>query len=388
MIPELRREFNARFTEEKYAEFLRRLDAGCGVPVEFRNSETPCFLPAELLEQMANYGRELLAQLMGNPAYLAAASATIPPNYRMPNEDPTPLFVQVDFGLDQHLQPKLVEIQGFPSLYTYQPFLAETYREVYGLDPALNSLLGGLDAAGYRQLLCQAIVGEHNPENVVLLEIHPEEQKTLCDFRLTERMCGIRTVCLTTVEKEGKRLYYRHEGRRILIERIYNRVIVDELVRKEITPPYDYRDELDVEWAGHPNWYFKVSKFSLPYLHHPCVPRTHFLDKITTLPPDLENYVLKPLYSFAGHGVIVGPTLADVQAVADPSQMILQERVDFVPTIETPYGPTKMELRIMYVWLDEPLAVTVLVRTGRGKMMGVDHNRDLRWVGASAAFSP
>jgi hypothetical protein len=388
MIPELRREFNAKFTEEKYREFLHRLDEGCGTAVPFRNSETPCFFPAELLNQMATYGRELIAQLMGDPAYLAAATATIPAAYRVPNEDPVPLFVQVDFGLDHNLQPKLVEIQGFPSLYAYQPFLAETYREVYGLDPALKSLLGGLDAASYRQLLRRAIVGDHAPENVVLLEIHPQEQKTLCDFLLTERLCGVKTVCLTEVEKWGNQLYYRHEGKQIPIERIYNRVIVDELVRKEIVPPFDYRDELEVEWAGHPNWYYKISKFSLPYLDHPCVPRTRFLDQIAELPPDLENYVLKPLYSFAGHGVRVGPTRAEVEAVADPSQMILQERVDFIPTIETPDGLTKTELRIMYLWLDEPLPVTVLVRTGRGKMMGVDQNRDLRWVGASAAFTP
>jgi hypothetical protein len=388
MIPELRREFNANFTEEKYREFRRRLDVGCGTSVEFRNSETPCFFPAELLEQMVAYGRELIAQLMGDADYLAAATATIPAAFRMPDEGAKPLFIQVDFGLDQDLQPKLVEIQGFPSLYAYQPFLAETYRQVYGLDPGLKSLLSGLDAAGYRQLLCRAIVGDHAPENVVLLEIQPQQQKTLCDFLLTERLCGIRTVCLTEVEKQGDRLYYRHEGRQIPIERIYNRVIVDELLRKGITPPFDYRDELAVEWAGHPNWYYKLSKFSLPYLKHPCVPRTWFMDRIPELPADLENYVLKPLYSFAGLGVRVGPTKEEVKAVADPSQMILQERVDFIPTIETPYGPTKTEIRIMYLWLDEPQAVTTLIRMGRGKMMGVDHNRDMRWVGASAAFIP
>jgi hypothetical protein len=390
MIPELRREFNANFTEQKYGEFLRRLDAGCGTPVEFRNSETPCFFPAELMAQMATYGQELIAQLMGDPAYLAAAGATIPAAYCMPNENPTPLFIQVDFGLDQELQPKLVEIQGFPSLYAYQPFLADTYREVYGLDPALKTLFGGLDADAYRQLLRRAIVGDHAPENVALLEIHPQQQKTLCDFLLTERLCGIRTVCLTEVEKQGNRLYYRHEGRQIPIERIYNRVIVDELVRKSIQPPFDYRDELAVEWAGHPNWYYIISKFSLPYLHHPCVPSTRFLHQIEALPADLENYVLKPLYSFAGHGVIVGPTHAQVEqaaAVADPSQMILQERVDFAAPIQTPHGPTKAEIRIMYLWQNEgPQAVTALVRTGRGQQMGVDHNRNLSWVGASAAF--
>jgi hypothetical protein len=388
MIPELRRNFNANFTEEKYQAFLRQLDAGCRTHVGFRNCETPCFLPKALLAQMAEYGRELIAQLMGCPDYLQAAEQTIPPAYRVPMEDPKPLFVQVDFGLDQDHQPKLVEIQGFPSLYAYQPYLAETYRRAYSLDSSLRSLFGDLDTESYHPLLCRAIVGDHAPENVVLLEIEPQKQKTLCDFLLTEHICGIKTVDLMEVRQQGNRLFYPDQGKLIPIERIYNRVIVDELVRKGIRPAFDFRDELEVEWAGHPNWYFKISKFSLPYLDHVCVPRTQFLDRIEELPDDLENYVLKPLYSFAGLGVRVGPTKEEIAAVSDPAQMILQERINFIPTIETPFGPTKTEIRIMYLWQDELRAVTALLRMGRGTMMGVDHNRDLQWVGASAAFTP
>lgn len=396
MIPELRRAFNAGYTEGKYQRFLERLDAGCGTSVEFRNSETPCFFPNSLLTQLATYGEELIQQLMGSPDYLAAAERTVPDAYRVPTrqtgEDTRPLFVQVDFGLDREGQPKLVEIQGFPSLYAYQPFLAQTYRDAYGLDPNLRSFLGDLSDESYLALLRRAIVADHAPENVVLLEIEPQKQKTLCDFLLTERLLGVRAVCLTAVEfeKEGNKLFYRHEGRRIPIERIYNRVIVEELMRKGIVPPFDLRDELDVTWAGHPNWYFKISKFSLPYLNHVSVPHTWFLDKMDSIPNDLENYVLKPLYSFAGQGVIVGPTSEEVTAARhspNASEMILQERIDFHPTIETPYGPTKTELRVMYIWLDTLQPVTVLARMGRGKMMGVDYNRGLRWVGASAAFT-
>jgi hypothetical protein len=237
-------------------------------------------------------------------------------------------------------------------------------------------------------LLRRAILGGHSPENVILLEIEPDSQKTLCDFRLTEEICDIKSICITQLKKEGKRLYYSCHGKWIPVERIYNRAIVDELVRKGVKPAFDFRDELDVQWAGHPNWYFKLSKFSLPYLNHPAVPWTQFLDRITELPTDLENYVLKPLYSFAGLGVCVGPTREDIAAVADPSQAILQRRVDFRPVIETLFGPTKTEIRVMYVWLDELQAVAGLVRMGRGKMMGVDHNKDMRWVGASAAFWP
>jgi len=377
MVPDLRRNFNATFTPEKYQHFLTLLDEGCGTHVKFRNCETPCFLPRALVDKMARYGAELIEQLM-TPSYLARSEETIPAEYRVPGEDPRPLFIQVDFGLTADLEPKLVEIQAFPSLYAYQPHLAETYRRAYGLDDSLSALL--LPEEEYWTLLRRTIVGDHDPSNVVLLEIEPQSQKTLPDFLLTEKRLGIRTVCVTEVEKRGRRLYHRG----VPIERIYNRAIVDELVRKGVKPAFDFRDDLEVEWAGHPNWYFRISKFSIPFLKHISVPRTQFLSD--GVPDDLENYVLKPLYSFAGLGVVIGPTEDEIARVGDPTQYILQERVDFAPLIETPHGGTKAEIRMMYVWLDELRAVTTIIRMGRGKMMGVDHNRELEWVGASAGF--
>ncbi len=372
MIPELRRQFNSNFTKEKYARFLRLLDEGIGTHVSFRNSETPMFLPRALFDRMAREGAELIHQLM-TPEYLARSEETVPAEYRVPNEDARPLFIQVDFGLTADLQPKLVEIQAFPSLYAYQPFLQQTYLDAYDLNIAPDP--------SFTDLLRTAVIGDHAPENVVLLEIDPQHQKTLPDFLLTERALGIKMVCITRVEKRGRRLF--HDG--IPIKRIYNRVIVDELMRKKIATPFDYRDDLDVEWAGHPNWYFRISKFSIPFLKHPSVPRTHFLSE--GVPDDLQNWVLKPLYSFAGLGVVIGPTRQDIARIADPSQYILQERIDFAPLIETPHGPTKAEIRMMYIWsTDELRAVTTIIRMGRGKMMGVDHNREMEWVGASAAF--
>jgi hypothetical protein len=371
MIPELRRQFNDRFTPERYQCFLKMLDDGSGTHVKFRNCETPCFFPRPLIERMEQDGRELIQQLMA-PEYLKRSDATIPAEYRVPNEDARPLFIQVDFGLTESLEPKLVEIQAFPSLYAYQPFLQRTYRDAYDLNLALDPPF----EADFRR----AVVGDHDPENVVLLEIDPLEQKTLPDFLLTEKMLGIKTVCITQVEKCGNQLY--HDG--VPIERIYNRVIVDELQRKRIRLPFDYRDDLQVEWAGHPNWYFRISKFSLPFLKHASVPETRFLSE--GVPDDLENWVLKPLYSFAGLGVVIGPTRDDIARVKNPEEYILQERVHFASLINTPHGPTKAEIRMMYLWLDELHSVTTIIRMGRGKMMGVDHNRDLEWVGASSAF--
>lgn len=388
MIPNLRKVFNEGFVESKYHEFLTVLGAGCKDNISFRNCETPCFLPKALLDKMVAYGQELILQLTDNKEYLASAQATIPSQFSIPNVDNKPLFIQVDFGLDENLEPKLVEIQGFPSLYAYQPYLAETYRSVYGLGDDLSSFIGSLTRNSYEDLLRQAIVGNHDPENVILLEIHPETQKTWCDFYLTEQICGIKTVCLTQVEKQGKQLFYRSEGKLIPIARIYNRVIVDELIRKGVSAQFDLRSELDVEWAGHPAWYYKISKYSLPFLNHVSVPKTWFLNELENIPHDLENYVLKPLFSFAGQGVSVGPSQDEVMAVRNSKEMVLQQRVQFAATIETPYGLTKAEFRIMYIWLDELQPVTTLLRMGRGKMMGVDQNRDMKWVGASAVFTP
>jgi hypothetical protein len=392
MIPSYRRDFNSRFTSEKYERLRREMTSLCGMEVPFALCETPCFFPTALVERMGEDGKALIRQLVENPDYRSHSEASIPAEFRMPNESPRPIFIQVDFGLVRdaagELQPKLVELQAFPSLYAYQPVLAQAYIDVFGLDPNLRYFLSGLDSASYQRLLQDAIVARHDPANVVLMEVHPEEQKTRPDFLLTEKLLGIRTVCITKIRKQGRRLFYEKDGKQIPIERIYNRTIVDELERKGVSLPFDFRDELDVEWAGHPNWYFRMSKYSIPYLKHPSVPRTWFLDQLPEVPSDLENFVLKPLYSFAGLGVLIAPSQADIDAipVAKRGEYILQERMNFTPLVETPYGLTKVELRIMYVWLDQLLPVLTIVRMGRGLMMGVDQNKNMKWVGSSAAL--
>jgi hypothetical protein len=392
MIPSLRLDFNSRFTPEKYETLLKTLEERCGTPVKFRVSETPCFFPAALLEGMSHAGEELIRQLVDSREYHVRSEASIPADFKVPNEAATPMFIQVDFGVvrdkNDNLKPKLVELQAFPSLYGYQAVLAQTYKDVYGLDPTLRYLLNGLDEQSYVELLRQAVLADHDPENVILMEIDPMHQKTLPDFLVTEKMLGIRTVCITDLKKEGNRLLYERGGKRTPIYRIYNRAIADELERKAVTLNFDFRDDLDVEWAGHPNWYFRISKYSIPYLKHESVPKTWFLDELDELPGDLENYALKPLYSFAGLGVLIGPKKEDLAAIAPAKkhEYILQERVQFEPIIATPHGLTKAEVRVMYIWLDKLTPVMTIIRMGRGLQMGVDHNKNMEWVGSSAGL--
>jgi hypothetical protein len=383
MISWRRQQFNRSFSPDKYARFLSLLEQRSGEPAQFRHSETPVFLPASLVNRMAAYGCEMLEQLLANPEYARAA-------HPVPAAYPAPLFVQADFGLDQDLQPKLVEIQGFPSLYAYQPVMAQAYAEAYGIPAPMFP--GGMTSDEYVPLLRDAIVGRHDPAHVFLTEIDPWHQKTRHDFAMTEKLFGIRTIDIRAIEKRGNRLYFAGAP----IHRIYNRAIVDELERKNVQLPFSFSDEnLDVEWAGHPNWFFRLSKFSLPYLNHPAVPKTVFLDSVgqddILRPignPPLSNYVLKPLYSFAGSGVIVGPTQRQFDAIPPERRQdyILQERIDFKPVIDTPHGPTKIEVRIMYIWLDRLRPVNTIIRMGRGTQMGVDFNKGMEWVGASAAF--
>jgi hypothetical protein len=402
MLQPYRDQFNANFTPAKYEDLLGRLNKFTRTSIEFRVAETPCFFLPSILKELADCGAELTHQLLDNPAYREASNQTIPVVYNVPNENPQPNFMTVDFGLvrnpDGTLSPKLVELQAFPSIFGYQDLLATQYIETYDLDPSLQRHLGGLTEQTYWQLVHKVIVGDHDPENVVLLEIDPDHQKTLPDFHVYEDKLNIATVDIAKLHKQGNRLFYQRAGREIPIHRIYNRAIVDELERKNIPLPFDYRDELDVEWAGHPNWYFRISKFSLPYLNHPSVPKAVFLDdwfarrNTEGLPHQREHLLLKPLYSFAGKGIQFAPTDEDLNAIpiADRHLYLLQERVNFQPVIQTPYGPTQAEIRIMYLWPDggalQP--AMALVRLGRGLMMGVDHNRDQLWVGGSAALTP
>ena len=433
MIPTLRKRFNEKWTAEKYAAFLRALDARCGTHVKFRVCETPCFFPRALVETCARAGAEMLEQLLGDAEYRRASDGTIPAEWNVPKEAARPLFAAVDFGLvrgaNGQLEPRLVEIQGFPSLYCFQVTMAQEFAASYGLGGELAIVPpisrgewgrghGEGEVEGYFAALRKAVLAGHKAENVVLLEIDPAAQKTLPDFLETERLLGVRAVNIREVIKEGKQLLYSRDGKRTAIRRIYNRAIVDELVRKRVQLPFRFTDELDVEWAGHPNWFFRISKFSLPYLKHRFVPETWFLDGMERVPEDLENFVLKPLYSFAGLGVVVGPARADLDTIPRERRhdYILQRRMRFEPVIETPHGATQAEIRVLYIddaaegtarqstakdnaeaqrtqrnaepdnalshWTLGPL----IIRMGRGKMMGVDHNRDLEWVGASAGL--
>jgi len=393
VIPRWRESFNAQFTDEKYQAFVATLEEMVGAPVVFRPCETPVFLPTDLLEEMEQASLDIISQLR-SLEYLQASTRAIPREFNAPNEGDHPDFVVVDFAIthddEGRPKPKLIELQGCASLYAFQLLLPRAFRQHYELDD-LVALLNGLTEDTYTELFRGVVVGSHSPEQVILMEIEPEKQKTLPDFLATEKLIGVSTVSVSDVIKRGRKLYYSRDGRETEIRRIYNRVIIDEFARKRVSCTFDFRDELDVEWAGHPNWFFRWSKFSLPFLKHPTVPRTWFLNELTDYPDDLENFVLKPLFSFAGSGVKVQITKDDLLAVpaTESGDYILQEKINYAPVVETPTGPTKVEVRLMFLWpgdADQPVAATTLTRLSKGLMLGVDFNKDMTWVGSSCAF--
>lgn len=418
MIPELRTAFNAKFTQTAYTGLQELLARRCAGPIQFRVAETPIFVPRALLEEMADLGASMAHYLMEDAQYLAGARRAIPAGYDVGGETDHPHFLTADFAWirsgSEELTPRLVEIQAFPSVFAYQFELCAGYREIFGLPSSLGVFLGGLDERSYWELLGKTIIGNHDPENVVLTEIDPLHQKTFPDFELTRQRLGIGVVDISSVEPEGDKLYYRdNTNRRIPIHRIYNRAIADELISRKVNLQFDLSRRWDVEWAGQPNWYFLISKYSIPFLsgsgRFPEVPPACFVDEflngegakvlsaagvdlrsVATPTAAYDQLLLKPLFSFAGKGIEFSPTRGRLEAIApvDRKDYILQQRMHFEPTIETPFGLTQAEVRILYMWPDggDLTPALSLVRLGRGKMMGVDHNKNQEWVGGSAAF--
>ena len=390
MIFDLRRAYNAAFTEERYEAMVRDLERDAGCPSIFRISETPIYLSEALTRELIEAAHEVLAAVTSEN-YLKIADRAVPPGLSVPGEEGHTVFLQVDFALvcgeDGNLTPRLIELQGFPSLYGFQWLLEKEFRSHFPAIPeGFTPYFGGIDAETYPAVLRDVIVGDCDPENVVLLEIEPERQKTRIDFAVTERLLGIQTVCATDVVERGGHLYYPHGGREVPIHRVYNRVIFDEVERKGLDLSHIFACELDVTWVGHPNWYLKISKYSLPFIKSRYCPPASFVSDLDELPDDLENYVLKPLYSFAGLGVEMGPSAERLRSLPDPEDFILQRKVDYAAAIETPDEPARAEIRMMFVWKDRPRLINNLVRMSKGRMMGVDFNKNKTWVGASLAY--
>ena len=394
MINDLRKKFNNNFTEEKYAAFLDDLNSKHTGDIPFRIAETPVFIPKDFTKKIID-ACEAIVDVIVDDNFKKLTAAAIPKGEEVPNENAHTHFIAFDFGICENaageLEPQLIEMQGFPTLFGFQVYQPEVLKRHFNIPANFDNYLGGYNKESYIRLLKEIIIGEHNVENVILLEINPHEQKTRIDFYCTQDYLGIPIVSLTDLIQEGRKLYYLKDGKKVEVKRIYNRVIFDELMQQKdaLGNFVDLTQDLDVEWVPHPNWFYRISKFTLPFIKHPYVPETFFLNEVKQLPGDLENFVLKPLFSFAGQGVIIDVIKEDIENVKDPSNWILQRKVKYADVIITPNIPAKAEIRIFYFWKEgeaRPVAVNNLARLSKGKMIGVRYNADKDWVGGSVAF--
>ncbi len=394
MVPELRKAYNTFFTKEKYESFLKELDKKHPGAIEFRVAETPVFVDKA-------FGRKLIEacdsiiDVITDPMFKQLTERSIPAQERVPNENDHAHMIAFDFGVcineNNEIEPQLIEMQGFPTLFGFQVYYPDLLREHFPVPDNYSQFLGGYTKETYLKDLKEIIIGNAPVEEVILLEIKPHEQKTRIDFYCTQDYLGIQPVCITELIQEGKKLFYMRDGKKTPIQRIYNRVIFDDLNanKDKLGKFVDITQDLDVQWIPHPNWFYRISKFTLPFIRHPYVPATFFLNEIKQLPADLENYVLKPLFSFAGQGVVIDVTQEDIDAVKDPENWILQRKVKYADIVETPDVPARVEIRMMYLWKDgwaRPKPAINLARLSKGKMIGVRYNKDKEWVGGSTCY--
>ena len=394
MVPAIRQAFNKAFTEQTYQSFLEDLNSKFPGAIDFRVAETPQFFPRSFLQKMTDTCDYIIDTFL-QPSFKEATENAIPPGDRVAGKEGIPHCIAFDFGVcvDAHgePEPQLIELQGFPTLFGFQALLPEVMRRHYTIPDGYSHFFSGLNRESYIQLLREIILADADPSEVILLEIRPHEQKTRIDFYCMQEMLGIQPVCITELFHEERNLFYKKNGVKTPVKRIYNRIIFDELhARKEsLGPIIDLREDWNVTWVPHPNWFYRISKYMLPFLDHPHVPETWFLSDLKTPPADLQQFVLKPLFSFAGQGVVIDVTMEDIERIQDPEHWILQRKVTYADIIETPDVPAKVEIRLMYLWKEgdaRPILATNLSRLSKGKMIGVRYNQDKTWVGGSVAF--
>ncbi len=395
MHPNYRRAFNQTWNPNTYQQFLDDIALQYNHRPPFRIAESPVFVSDDLKEQLFD-ACEQITDVIVQPDFTEKSQSAVLHGQTVPDETEHTSFLQMDFGIcktdDGRLVPRLIEAQGFPSLYFYQHLVADMYRKHFSIPAELSHLFGGLSSDDYLQLLRQTIIGDHNPENVILLEIEPEKQATFIDFLACKAMLGINYLCVSDLKVDGGDVFYINEqGKEVQVKKIFNRVIFDELLqRDDLNREFYFTQRHNIEWAGHPHWFFRISKHTLPLLSHiKYVPESTYLNELDDIPDDLHNYVLKPLYSFSGSGVIINLNRYDLDSISDPENYILQRKVTYAPVIETPNVPAKCEIRILMLWeqdTDRPRIVNNLARLSKGEMIGVKYNKDKDWVGGSVGF--
>ncbi len=394
MIKHLRNKFNDAFTANTYKNLIAELNSFAQKNIEFRIAETPVFIDGDFKNELITAGDEII-KIIKKENFKTLTENAIPQKWKVKQENKHPHFLTFDFAVcvdeNQNFAPKLIEIQGFPSLYGFQSQLAKSFRNHYNIDKNLTPYFNGLDEKKYISLLRKTIVGNCNPEEVILLDVDAHNQKTAVDFYITAKLLGIKVLALNELKQHQKAFFYHENGKEIRIKRIYNRLIFDEIEQNETLLNHvpDLLSSEEIEWVTNPNWFYRISKYTMPFLKNKYVPETVFLNDVKTIPANLKNYVLKPLFSFAGKGVIIDVTENDISGISDKQNWILQKKVVYEPVLQSPNGKVKCEIRLMYLWPEgdeNPTLAINLARLSRGKMIGVSYNQNFDWVGGTVGL--
>ena len=398
MIPAIRAAFNVQFTEAKYKRYLALLNAPFKDPIPFRIAETPVFIDRDFKMQLLDAG-DYICQFITHPSFSNQTADAIHKGLHIPNEATLPECIVIDFaiaeGQDGKMMPQLIELQGFPSLFAFELLQAQALEKVFHLPKNFSPFLNGYTQASYLDFFKSMVLGEQ-AKHTILLEIKPYEQKTRPDLMLTEAWLNVPIVCLSQIYLKDKSLYYQKDGIEYKIERIYNRVVYDELMQQ--APVFIQQFQLleqaeNIEWINHPNHFFRISKYILPLFNHPLIPEAYLLadwknNQIDTA-LNLAEYICKPLFSFGGQGVMLDPTIDSIHAINDPENWILQKKVTYAAVIETPSGPSKAEIRLFYFWdkqIGRYVATNNLTRISKGPMIGVSFNNTATWIGGSISY--
>jgi len=394
MINDTRSYFNEQFTAHKYASYLDYFKSRYQGAIDFRMAETPIFIPDSFKKQMLSTGEYIIEQIKSKD-FIANTNPALNKKFIVPNESRFPSCIVMDFAItsNEHgnVTPQLIELQGFPSLFGLEILQDMAFRSLYDIPNEYSPFLNGYQRPQYLAHLERMIKGDSD-QHTVLLEIYPDQQKTRIDFYITRDLINIPIVCLSEIFEEDHNLFYQRNGEKIQIDRIYNRVVWDDVIKEKEDIQVKaaiFLLPLNIIWVTHPHHYYRISKFLLPFLKHEHIPSTHFLNEITEFPSDLNEWVLKPLFSYAGNGVKINVTQDDIKKIANPSEWIVQKKVSYASVIETPNGPAKAEIRLFYFW-DEPTqtytATLNLARLSKNEMMGVDFNNISTWVGSTMAY--
>ena len=393
MIKSIREAYNHSFTKEKYEGFLQDMNNAFNYNIDFRVSETPVFMDKALKELVVKAGEDIIDVIV-KADFKKVSENAIPEGLKVSNEDSHSKLIAIDFAICEDgnggLIPKLIELQGFASLFCYQEWLSNMYRKHFSIPDGFDNKFNGYTHESFLSRMKEIVIANQDPNETVLLEIEPWKQKTQIDFHCTNLYLGIPVVCLTEVIREGHQLFYMNNGRKTRIRRIYNRVIFDELLqRKDLKLQFNLTEDVDVEWVAHPNWFFRISKYTMPFLSGPSIPKSYFVHELPSIPDDLENWVLKPLFSFSGQGVVFDVQKSDILTLENPSNYILQKKVKYAEALQSPTGPVKCEIRLLYLWGEGEARPTLTINLGRmskGKMIGVRYNENLDWVGGTSFF--